>query len=61
MNRQALTDETWMATGTYEKRLNLISHQRKINENSEIPSPLRMAVVKATDDDEEVMVIMEPW
>lgn len=50
-----------MATGTYEKRLNLISHQRKINENSEIPSPLRMVVIVKATDDGDIVVIMEPW
>lgn len=50
-----------MAVETYENMLNPISHQREINESPEIPSPLGMAVILKTPNDDEVMVMTEPW
>lgn len=60
LNRQALNDETQMAVETYENILNPISHQRKVNESTETPSPLGMAVIVKTPNADEVTVMTEP-
>ena len=60
LNRQALKDETQMAVETYENMLNPIIHQREINESTEISSPLGMAVIMKTPNDDGVMVMTEP-